>query len=142
REGEAMAADLTANLSAAEALTEQIAVRAPQVPEGCRERLDARLSEWKVQPAEPQRLAQEVALLADKCAIDEELARLKSHFAQFRECLSSKDAVGRRMDFLLQEMNRETNTIGSKAGDAQIAQRVVEMKCLLEKLREQVQNIV
>ena len=81
-------------------------------------------------------------MLADKCAIDEELTRLNSHFAQFAKCLEEPGEVGRRMDFLLQEMNRETNTIGSKASDAQIAQHVVEMKCLLEKLREQVQNIV
>ena len=80
--------------------------------------------------------------MADRCAIDEELSRLGSHFQQFQVCLTADGEVGRRMDFLLQEMNRETNTIGSKALDAGIAQRVVEIKCLLEKLREQVQNIV
>ncbi|HPS82322.1 MAG TPA: DUF1732 domain-containing protein, partial [Candidatus Limiplasma sp.] len=69
-------------------------------------------------------------------------SRLRSHFSQFRECIAEPGEVGRRMDFLLQEMNREANTIGSKASDAEIAQYVVEIKCLLEKLREQVQNAV
>ena len=141
-EGQTLAGDLTANLSAAKALCESIAKRAPTVPEAYRERLTAKLREWGLQATEPQRIAQEVALLADRCAIDEELSRLGSHFQQFQACLTADDEVGRRMDFLLQEMNRETNTIGSKALDADIAQRVVEIKCLLEKLREQVQNVV
>lgn len=142
REGIALAADLETNLSHTEDLTRQIATLAPTIPESYRERLQGRLTEWKLQPIDPQRMAQEVALLADKCAIDEELSRLNSHFEQFRRCLAQSDEVGRRMDFLLQEMNREANTIGSKASDATIAQAVVEIKCLLEKLREQVQNIV
>jgi uncharacterized protein (TIGR00255 family) len=142
REGEAMAADLAANLAGAEALAARIAALAPAVPAACRERLEARLAEWNVPAAEPQRVAQEIAILADKCSVDEELARLNSHFGQFRQCLTASGEAGRRMDFLLQEMNRETNTVGSKAADAQIAQCVVELKCLLEKLREQVQNIV
>ena len=95
-----------------------------------------------MQPIEPQRMAQEVALMVDRCAIDEEIARLKSHIAQFAQTLSAAGEAGRRMDFLLQEMNREANTIGSKANDAEIAQSVVEIKCLLEKLREQAQNVV
>ena len=78
---------------------------------------------------------------ADRAAIDEELVRLDSHFAAMDEMLVSREAVGRKMDFLLQEMNRETNTIGSKAGNAEIAHRVVDIKCELEKIREQVQNI-
>ena len=142
REGAALATDLATNLAIAKMLVKSIADRSPTVPLQYRERLNARLVEWNVQAADPQRLAQEVAMLADKCAIDEELTRLNSHFAQFAKCLDETGEVGRRMDFLLQEMNRETNTIGSKASDAQIAQYVVEMKCLLEKLREQVQNIV
>ena len=142
REGAALATDLATNLAIAKMLVKSIADRSPTVPLQYRERLNARLVEWNVQAADPQRLAQEVAMLADKCAIDEELTRLNSHFAQFAKCLDETGEVGRRMDFLLQEMNRETNTIGSKASDAQIAQNVVEMKCLLEKLREQVQNIV
>lgn len=142
REGETLAADLSMNLSHTIALAERIAIRSPMVPEAYRERLNARLDEWQIQAVDPQRIAQEAAILADRCAIDEELSRLKSHFDQFGKCLGDEGEVGRRMDFLLQEMNRETNTIGSKAADAEIAQHVVEIKCLLEKLREQVQNIV
>jgi len=142
REGETLAGDLEANLTQTEAAVERIATRAAMVPEAYRERLNTRLDEWKIQGVEPQRIAQEVAILSDKCAIDEELSRLKSHFNQFRKCLDDAGEVGRRMDFLLQEMNREANTIGAKAADAEIAQCVVEIKCLLEKLREQVQNIV
>jgi len=142
REGEALAADLTGNLEQVETLAKRIAALAPMVPQTYRERLEARLKEWNLQGADPQRVAQEIALAADRCAIDEELARLQSHFLQFRVCLNAEDEVGRRMDFLLQEMNREVNTIGSKASDAEIAHCVVEMKCLLEKLREQVQNVL
>ncbi len=142
REGKALAADLAQNLAQAEELAARIQAHAPTVPDAYRERLLARLAEWGLQGVEPQRVAQEVALLADKCAVDEELARLGSHFAQFAKCMAEEGEVGRRMDFLLQEMNREANTIGSKAADALIAQHVVALKCLLEKLREQVQNIV
>jgi len=142
REGLALAADLQTNLVNALTFAKQIAQRAPAVPLAYRERLTAKLAEWNVQPAEPQRVAQEVALMADKCAVDEELSRLNSHFDQFGECLRAQGEVGRRMDFLLQEMNRETNTIGSKASDAEISHCTVELKCLLEKLREQVQNVV
>lgn len=142
REGEALASDLRQNLHNAQELVGRIAQRAPDVPRACRARLEARLAEWNVQPVDPQRIAQEIAFFADKCAIDEELSRLDSHFQQFAACLEAGGEVGRRMDFLLQEMNRETNTIGSKAADAQIAGFVVEIKCLLEKLREQVQNVV
>ncbi|NLI22016.1 MAG: YicC family protein [Clostridiales bacterium] len=142
REGAALAADLAQNLALVEERTAVVAQRAPAVPELYRERLTARLAEWNLQAADPQRIAQEIAIAADRCAIDEELSRLNSHFAQFRECLREPGEVGRRMDFLLQEMNREVNTIGSKASDATIAQRVVEIKCLLEKLREQAQNVV
>jgi len=142
REGSALLADLTQNLAQAEAIAQEIDERAPMVPSQYRERLLARLTEWETQDVEPQRVAQEVALAADKCAIDEEMSRLKSHITQFRLCLTEGGEVGRRMDFLLQEMNREVNTIGSKAADVHIAQRVVEIKCILEKLREQAQNIV
>lgn len=142
QEGAALAADLAQNLSLAERLEAEVEALAPAAPVAYRERLTARLAEWGAQGADPQRLAQEVALMADRCAIDEELSRLKSHFAQFRLCLGEGGEAGRRMDFLLQEMNRETNTIGSKAADAQVARRVVDIKCLLEKLREQAQNVV
>jgi uncharacterized protein (TIGR00255 family) len=86
-------------------------------------------------------LAQEVAILADRACIAEETVRLRSHLQQARELLAEKTAVGRKLDFLVQEMNREINTIGSKANDLQIVNLVVEMKSDLEKIREQVQNI-
>ena len=140
-EGEALKADLMDNLSQLELKVRSIALRAPMVPRQYRERLESRLAEWQV-AADPQRVAQEVAVMADRCAIDEELSRLQSHMAQFAQGLESREEIGRRLDFLLQEMNREVNTIGSKASDAQIAQDVVDAKCLLEKLREQVQNVV
>ena len=83
----------------------------------------------------------ECAIFADKIAVDEELVRLKSHFGAFDEAMDSDQPVGRRLDFLLQEMNREVNTTGSKASDAAIAQLVVDLKSEIEKLREQVQNV-
>jgi uncharacterized protein (TIGR00255 family) len=141
REGNALSDDLTVYLAQAETIAASIAIRAPTVPQAYRERIRARLSEWAVQGVDEQRVAQEVAIMADKCAVDEELARLNSHFTQFHGCMTDGAEVGRRMDFLLQEMNREVNTIGSKAADAEIARHVVALKCLLEKLREQVQNI-
>ena len=88
-----------------------------------------------------QRLATEVALFADKASIDEELVRLKSHIAQMRGLLRGDEAVGRRLDFVVQELNREFNTIGSKANDAEISEKVIFGKAEIEKIREQVQNI-
>jgi uncharacterized protein (TIGR00255 family) len=111
------------------------------VAQSYRERLEARLAELEIAPVEPQRLAQEVAMFADRCAIDEELSRLSSHIQQMRICLKSDGEAGRKLDFLVQELNREVNTIGSKASDAEITNWVVAAKCEIEKLREQVQNI-
>ena len=141
REGAHLAADLLSNLKDLSVLREQIAKRAPSVPEDYRARLSARLEEWQV-TIDPQRLAQEVAVMADRCAIDEELSRLEGHIAQFADTVRNGTEVGRKLDFLLQEMNREINTTGSKASDAQITQAVVDAKCIIEKLREQVQNAV
>ena len=87
------------------------------------------------------RILTECALFADKIAVDEELVRLASHFIAFDEAMNSSQPVGRRLDFLLQEMNREVNTVGSKSNDAEIAGLVVEGKCELEKIREQIQNL-
>ncbi len=140
-EGEHLGADLLGNLEELSALVRGIAARAPEVPREYRQRLMARLEEWQVN-ADPQRVAQEVALMADHCAIDEELSRLQSHIAQFRSSVENGTEVGRKLDFLLQEMNREINTIGSKASDAEISGCVVNAKCVVEKLREQVQNVV
>lgn len=140
-EGEHLGADLLGNLEELSALVRSIADRAPEVPREYRQRLMTRLEEWQVN-ADPQRVAQEVALMADHCAIDEELSRLQSHIAQFRSSVENGTEVGRKLDFLLQEMNREINTIGSKASDAEISGCVVNAKCVVEKLREQVQNVV
>jgi len=87
------------------------------------------------------RILQEAALFADRIAVDEETVRLRSHIAQFRTILESPEAVGRKLDFLVQEMNRETNTIGSKAQDLEVAHVVVDIKSEIEKIREQIQNI-
>lgn len=141
REGDHLREDLRNHLAKVAALRESIAQRAPFVPQEYRKRLEARLSEWQVDGVDPQRIAQEVAIMADRCAIDEELSRLASHIAQFEAILATEPQPGKKLDFLLQEMNREVNTIGSKASDAQIAKAVVDAKCTLEKLREQVQNV-
>ena len=90
---------------------------------------------------EPERVLQEVAIFADRTAVTEEITRLRSHLKQFREILESKVPVGRKLDFLIQEFNREVNTIGSKANDYAMAQIVVDLKAEIEKIREQVQNI-
>lgn len=142
REGAHLAEDLLHNLADLAELRNLIALRAPEVPEEYRKRLNARLEEWNVNAADPQRVAQEVAIMADRCAIDEELSRLEGHIAQFGDSVKNSAEVGRKLDFLLQEMNREVNTMGSKASDAQITQCVVDAKCIIEKLREQVQNAV
>ena len=142
REGSNLASDLLGNLDQLAELRSRILERAPEVPEDYRKRLMARLNEWQIGDTDPQRVAQEVAIMADRCAIDEELSRLESHIAQFTDSVRNGEEVGRKLDFLLQEMNREANTMGSKASDSQIAQCVVDAKCVIEKLREQVQNAV
>ena len=141
REGAALREDLTAHLNAVAALRDRIAALAPGVPLAYRDRLTARIRELGVQEVDPQRLTQEVALMADRCAIDEELSRLESHIAQMRDALDAREETGRRLDFLTQELNREVNTIGSKASDAEITRLVVSAKSEIEKLREQVQNV-
>lgn len=142
REGESLRADLSEHLDNVAALREKIVAYAPQVIEEYRQRLTDRLAKLPIDPVDPARLAQEVALMADKCAIDEELSRLQSHISQLRRYLEMQEETGKKMDFLIQEMNRETNTIGSKCSDAAIAQCVVDMKSEIEKLREQIQNVV
>ena len=141
REGENLKADLKLHLDAADDLRKKIALRAPKVVEEYRARLESRLKNLLTEAVEPQRLAQEVAIMADRCAIDEELSRLKSHICQMGSYLDSKSEIGKKMDFLIQEMNREANTIGSKASDAAVAQMVVNLKSEIEKLREQIQNV-
>ena len=142
REGENLRADLSEHLDNVASLREQVVAYAPKVVEEYRARLTDKLSKLPIEPVDPARLAQEVALMADKCAIDEELSRLMSHITQLRRYLDMQEETGKKMDFLIQEMNRETNTIGSKCSDAAIAQCVVDMKSEIEKLREQIQNAV
>ena len=140
-EGERLSSDLALHLSEAEKLRERIAERAPQIVEEYRKKLTARVEAMQLEMVDQARLAQEVALMADRCAIDEELARLQSHFQQMRVYLQEKGEIGKKMDFLIQEMNREANTIGSKASDAAVARMVVDLKSEIEKMREQVQNV-
>lgn len=121
---------------------QKIEERSPQTLEDYSARLRAKIEELKGDTAiDEQRLLTEIAIFADKIAVDEETVRLRSHFAQMLSMLDSGEAVGRKLDFIVQEMNREANTIGSKAQDAEIAHMVVEIKAEIEKIREQIQNI-
>jgi len=142
REGEKLKDSFMSNLSVIEAYTEKIRKKAPFVVKEYKEKLENRLSELiDLSRLDPARIAAEVALFADKCNIDEELVRLSSHVMQMREMLENGSPVGKKADFLIQEMNREINTIGSKASDLEITRNVVELKSEVEKLREQIQNI-
>jgi uncharacterized protein (TIGR00255 family) len=142
REGEALQSDLQERRIELAGLVAQVRERSPQVVEDYQLKLQQRMAKLLAgTELDPQRLAQEVALLADRCDITEELVRLESHFVQFDETLNLQEPVGRKLDFLMQEINREVNTIGSKANDAVITSLVVQMKAELEKMREQVQNI-
>ncbi len=120
----------------------KIEARSPQTLEEYSARLRTKIEELKGDTAiDEQRLLTEIAIFADKIAVDEETVRLRSHFAQMISMLDSGEAVGRKLDFIVQEMNREANTIGSKAQDAEIAHMVVDIKSEIEKIREQIQNI-
>ena len=141
-EGAALAADLALNLDAIRREVARIQEQAPRLPELWREKVSARLAELVGETGvDETRLAQEVAFLAERRDLAEELARLESHLAQFGETIETQGPVGRKQEFLLQEMLREANTIGSKAQDLLITQAVLEIKGCLERLREQVQNI-
>jgi len=141
-EGDSLKADFDKRRAVLDDLIRQVSERAPAVVGDCMTRLKERVASLLVEGALPEeRLALEIAVLADKCDVTEELVRLESHLRQFDETLARPEPVGRKLDFLLQEINREVNTIGSKANDAQIAACVVELKAELEKIREQVQNV-
>lgn len=141
-EGEAMKKALLERADAIEVVIGKIEARAPEVPREYKTKLAERISDLlEQQVADESRIAMEVALFADRCSIDEELVRLKSHFGQMRQILDMDQPVGRKLDFLVQEMNREINTIGSKANDLEITRYVVDVKSEIEKIREQVQNI-
>ena len=143
-EGEAMSRDLLANCDVIASEVEEIRKLAPQVVESYQRRITERINSMleshgaQVQPAD---LIREVGVFAERVDISEELVRLDSHLEQFRKIVASPDSTGRKLEFLTQELLRETNTIGSKANDADIAAHVVEIKSLIERVREMVQNI-
>lgn len=142
REGAILEDELVHRSRTIEGIRLRIMDLAPLVVQLYRQRLFHNIAAVNAESIVPEeRLATEVALFADRCNIDEELTRLASHLTQFQTTLSAEGTVGRRLDFLLQEMNREVNTIGSKANDSQISHLVVDAKAELEKMREQVQNI-
>ncbi|WP_068785091.1 YicC/YloC family endoribonuclease [Paenibacillus phocaensis] len=141
REGKHLAADLGQRLQRLEAIHGELVRLAPEVVNEYRSRLKGRLAELLEGSYDEQRFAMEVAVFADRSNIDEELIRLKSHFEQCRSLLQAYEPVGRKLDFLIQEMNRETNTIGSKANHLALVNLVVEMKAELEKIREQAANL-
>lgn len=142
KEGQSQKADIASKLDTIEACLDRIKEFAPKVVEDYRELLNARIAEV-VEPSlvDKQRLATEVALYADHCAIDEEITRLSTHISNMRSLLEATEPVGRKMDFLVQEFNRETNTIGSKANDMRITKEVLAIKNEIEKMREQAANI-
>ena len=141
-EGKAMEADLRNRGAAIEEMVSQVEAGNAQTVVDYRARLEAKLKEVLANTAiDESRILTEAAIFADKVAVDEETVRLRSHLQQMYAMLSGGGAVGRKLDFLLQEMNRETNTIGSKCTDVRLARIVVDMKAELEKIREQTQNI-
>lgn len=141
-EGERLRKDLTARVETVLSLAEQIAVRAPLVIIEYREKLNERIAQLlKTTEVDRTRLATEVALFADRASIDEEIVRLRSHIEQMNLLMADSEPVGRKLDFVVQEMNREFNTIGSKANDGTLTTCVLNGKNEIEKIREQVQNI-
>ena len=141
REGEALREDMLGQLAGLEGLARSIRDRYPQTVAQYQARLKERMEELLSTPVEEARLLQVVAIMADRSAISEELVRLDSHIAQMRETMDSGQPAGRKLDFIVQEMNREVNTISSKSQDIPITQAVVAAKAQIEKLREQVQNV-
>jgi len=151
REGSALRADLQGHVESLRALVDEIAELVGAEPEQrarrLRERVERLFAEASASVAAAAdetlraRLAQEIALLADRGDVSEELARLQSHLAQLGEMLDAEDAVGRRLEFMLQEVNRELNTIASKSSEARVSALVVDGKGVLEKMREQAQNV-
>ena len=142
REGEKLAADILGRADTIEAYTAKVEERSPQTVAEYRARLEAKMQEvLQNTQIEESRLLTEAAIFADKVAVDEETVRLRSHLEQLRDMLDKGGATGRKLDFLIQEFNRETNTIGSKCNDIDISRMVVDMKAEIEKIREQVQNI-
>ena len=141
-EGAKLAEDIGNRLTNIENYTSQVEERSPQTVAEYRAKLTARMQEvLQSTTIDEQRILTEAAIYADKVAVDEETVRLRSHVAQLRTMIASDEPMGRKMDFLIQEVNRESNTIGSKCNDVAIAQVVVGLKAEVEKMREQVQNV-
>lgn len=142
REGQALAQDLGKRLETLKNMAARVRALSPATIQTYKVRLEERVAELsRGMPVEPQRLAQEVALFADRVDVAEELTRLDAHFGAFARLVAGEEPAGRRMDFLVQEMHREVNTIGSKSQSAEIAEIVVGMKAEIERVREQVQNV-
>jgi len=139
-EGERIAAMIESRCAEIESIAASVRERMPEVLAAARTRQTERIEKLDVE-ADPARLEVELALIAQKLDVDEEVDRLDSHLAEIRQALQSKDAVGRRLDFLMQELNREANTLGSKSGDAATTKAAVDLKVLIEQMREQIQNI-
>lgn len=141
-EGQKMYDDISSRLDFIEQTVGKIEAQSPTVSENYRDRLYAKIKEvLGDRNIDEQRVLTEVAIFSEKVAIDEETVRLRSHIAQFRDLIQSSEPVGRKLDFLVQELNREVNTIGSKAQDLSITKMVVDLKSEIEKIREQIQNI-
>ncbi|MCE5232602.1 MAG: YicC/YloC family endoribonuclease [Mizugakiibacter sp.] len=140
REGDKLRAAIAERLDAVARIVAEVRGWLPEIRAGLRARLEQRLAELK-QPLEPGRLEQEVVLQVQRIDVDEELDRLAAHVAEARRVLGLAEAVGRRLDFLMQEFNREANTLGSKSADPRTTRASVELKVLIEQIREQVQNI-
>ena len=141
-EGERLKQDVLSRLETISAVLEKIEQKAPQTVAAYRERLTAKMQEvLEDKNIDEQRILLEAAIFSERIAIDEETVRLRSHLKQFETLLESHNAIGRKLDFMVQELNRETNTIGSKAQDVEITGYVVDIKSEIEKIREQIQNI-
>ena len=141
-EGERLGEDLVTRLRTLTSCVEKVEELSPQTVAAYRERLSLKLNEiLEGKNVEESRVLTEVALFADKIAVDEETVRLKSHIQQFYALVDLSEPVGKKLDFLVQEMNRETNTIGSKCQDVAVTNVVLTMKAEIEKIREQIQNI-
>lgn len=142
REGQRLAQDILGRVKTIEELVSKVEERSPQTVAEYRARLEAKMTEiLQNTQIEESRILTEAAIFADKVAVDEETVRLRSHLKQMDAMLSAGGTIGRKLDFLVQEMNRETNTIGSKCSDLALSEIVVEIKAELEKIREQIQNI-
>ena len=140
-EGRTLAMDLASRISRIRDWTSEVELEAPQILERYRGRLKARVEAFTNQEIDEQRLAQEMVMFADRSDITEEIVRIKSHLQQFLAKLEEDGPIGRTLDFLTQELNREINTVASKSNSADIAQVVVNIKTELEKIREQSQNV-